>query len=147
MIQITLILMLIFISSLLCCFDFSCKNLIEIRSSSIHNKGVFANRNINANDIIEIVPLLMIDKKHVDVTKTNTGDLVDYALLMNDNNYYIMLGLGSLYNHSDNFNAEWEYYNPDNIIIRAVKNIPKDSEILVHYGDKYWNARKDIVKI
>ena len=59
-----------------------------------------------------------------------------------------MLGMGSLYNHSDDNNAMWTQDTniDDSIVIHAIKDINKDEEICVDYGKNYWNNRKDLVK-
>jgi SET domain-containing protein len=127
---------------------------IELRKSPIHNRGIFAKRNIYKNEIIEIVPLLYIDPKEVTLKKNNPdAQLVDYTILVDNTKIAIMLGLGSLYNHIDDNNAEWilntdndtDYIN-NSIIIHAIKDINKDEEVFVNYGEQYWNARKDLVK-
>ena len=57
--------------------------------------------------------------------------------------YLIALGLGMVYNHSSDPNAEWEINEEDNRFIRfvAVKEIKENEEICHDYGDEYWESR------
>lgn len=85
------------------------KPKIELRKSNIHNRGVFTNQYIKNGDIIEKVPLISYVSKDVMNTILN-----DYVISMpqkfnNENKFSVMLGYGSIYNHSDKNNAEWHF--------------------------------------
>lgn len=120
------------------------KPKIELRNSKIHGRGIFAKRYIYKGDIIEEIPLIT-DILENDIKNTT---LKDYAIQIpsrfnNGNNGLcgLMLGLGSLYNHSDEPSAEWEFINEKKLLIRAIKNIYPDEEIFVNYGEHYWKIR------
>ena len=69
------------------------KNLLEIKNSSIHGKGVFAKNNINANQVVSLYPchgIINGELKYCE--EKNSGD---YDLLFNPNEYKIKLKRGS----------------------------------------------------
>ena len=149
LLYITFIILIIIYLSILLHYHIVSQTPIELRNSSIHNRGVFAKRHIYKNEIIEIVPLLYIDNKEITNKKDNpNAKIIDYALFTTNKQYAIMLGMGSLYNHSDDNNAMWTQDTniDDSIVIHAIKDINKDEEICVDYGKNYWNNRKDLVK-
>lgn len=124
------------------------KSHIEIRKSKIHNRGVFSTKYIKKGEIIEIVPLI----SYISLNNIRKSKLKDYVITMpsrftNKNNEIydtkcsVMLGFGSLYNHSDDNNAAWEFIDVDNMLIKAIKDIYPNEEIFVTYGDEYWNKR------
>lgn len=127
------------------------KSHIEIRQSKIHNRGVFATKYIRKGEVIEIVPLI----SYISLNNIRKSKLKDYVITMpsrfqekdsdiHDTKCSIMLGFGSLYNHSDDNNANWEFVDVNNILIRAIKDIYPNEEICVTYGDEYWTKRPKI---
>ena len=69
------------------------KNLLEIKNSSIHGKGVFAKNNIHPNQVISLYPCHGIINGEVKYCEEkNSGD---YDLLFNTNKYKIKLAGGS----------------------------------------------------
>lgn len=106
--------------------------------SPIHGRGMFATRNIKSGEVIETAPLILFDRSDV-----NKGSiLLDYDLTVKDKSA-IMLGHASIYNHSDNANAEWEYDSDPKLFITATRDIHVGEEIFVDYGQPYWAARTD----
>jgi SET domain-containing protein len=118
-------------------------NKIYITESKIHGLGVFAAEKILKDELIEITPLYNLG---IDVKNPNQI-LTDYRFNWpqgnNPSDLVLAFGYGSLYNHSDTYNADWKS-NFDNFTFEfyAVRDIEKDEEILVYYGDEnYWNIR------
>lgn len=125
------------------------KPQIELRKSSVHNRGIFANEYIPEGSIIEEVPLISY-VSYDDIDKTI---LKDYVISMPEklnkedaSNSSIMLGFGSIYNHSDNNNAQWNFVTDEKMIVIAIKDIFPDEEIFVNYGKGYWNSRENCKK-
>lgn len=122
--------------------------IIEVRPSPIHGRGVFSKKEIKNGEIIEIVPLLPIIRKTIEQTI-----LLDFILnlppnlICDENDSTIMLGYGSIYNHSDTNNAEWLYLNNKELVVVALKDISRGEEICVNYGDKYWKTRSKEKKL
>ena len=136
LLYITFIILIIIYLSILLHYHIVSQTPIELRNSSIHNRGVFAKRHIYKNEIIEIVPLLYIDNKEITNKKDNpNAKIIDYALFTTNK-------------HSDDNNSMWTQDTniDDSIVIHAIKDINKDEEICVDYGKNYWNNRKDLVK-
>lgn len=105
-----------------------------------NNKGlaVYANSDILHDTTIEVSPFSGCWNESWQKTPENLRKIV-FSYPQNSNNYVIGLGYVSIYNHSDNNNAIW--LTGDNcIIIKTIKNIKKDEEICIHYGDAYWRG-------
>ena len=115
-------------------------NIIK-NNNIINSRGIYAVRNYNINEIIEICPTLSFNISYIDLYY---NELNNY--LFKKDNTTCLLGLGqcSLYNHSDNNNATQVVKENNMIVIYAIKNIKKNDEIFISYGDNYW---KDKVKI
>lgn len=118
---------------------------IYVAKSRIHGLGVFASENIEKGTCFEITPL-------VDVVLSKAEDLgreflYDYRFSYitggKITKLVMALGYGSLYNHSDDPNANWRLNNEINMFeFYSVKDIKAGEEILIYYGDKdYWRAR------
>ena len=103
--------------------------------------GVFARENIRDGELIEISPLIMVDEDAMAVDTLN-----DYVFTINkeENIYGIALGYGSLYNHSDEPNADWAI-DIENEQIRFVAKgaIMAGEQISVSYGNSYWESRNE----
>jgi uncharacterized protein len=114
---------------------------IEVRySNKLKDRGVFACKNFKKGDLIEICPIIKFRITELpDIKKTT----LRYYYYEYDNDYdAIFLGYGSLYNHSYSSNARYLYdYKNETISFKAVKDIPKDSEIFVNYN--YYPNSKD----
>ena len=115
---------------------------IYIGKSTIHGYGVFANELIREGEIIEETPIydLKIEKGQP------TSLMNDYRFNWPQGSgadwdkQVLAWGYGSLYNHSDNYNAVWNS-NTQNETFKftAVKDIQPDEEIFVYYaGVTYW---------
>ena len=105
--------------------------MIEIRQSPGRNRGIFATTEIKAGDIIEICPTIEISKK---LAKKNYA-LWSIVFRWKKDSCVILLGYGSLYNHSFSPNAVYEKnFERNEVIIRALSNIEIDSEIFINYN-------------
>lgn len=98
-------------------------------------RGVYTGKNIPANTIIEISPVIVLtpkERKTIEETK-----LFDYIFEWNNNHRHGAIGLGyiSLYNHSyaANCNYDMDYANLL-MTIRTVKAIKKGEELCVNYN-------------
>lgn len=102
--------------------------------------SVFANTDISAGDVIEIVPYLSISQ-----TCMTDKEIADHAFTINQDSkkYAIGLGLASLYQHNDKPNAEF-HINEDREEIRftAKEDIKKSEEITISYGKSYFLSRE-----
>jgi len=110
-------------------------NDIYIAPSPLHGSGVFCARFITEGEVIEICPVIILPKKELPWIKDSV--LYDYYFIWGkeDDCLAIILGYGSIYNHSYKPNAE---YFPDHengtLSYYAYKDIPPGEEILVNYN-------------
>lgn len=113
--------------------------MIYVSETGDKGRGVFANQYIIKNTMIEKAPIILLPETELEfIQKTK---LKEYWF-----NWFgdIAIGLGSvsLYNHSDNPNAEFLLYKPKQlIIINAIQNISQDTEICINYKNN--NLTKD----
>ena len=115
---------------------------IEVRKTQKKGNGVFANRDFKEGEIIEICPTIIFSKLEAENHLENTK-LKDYWFYWADDDNEagaIPLGYGVLYNHSslNNALAERDYIGK-RIVIKAIKDIPKDSEINIKYNMLWFN--------
>ena len=103
--------------------------------SGIHGRGVFCGADLEAGELLEICPILLLPKE--ELPQLNQQFLYDYYFLWNEaqDQPAIVLGLGSLFNHSYEANAR---YNLDllghTVDFMAVTDIPAGTEITVNYN-------------
>jgi SET domain-containing protein len=121
-------------------------NKIQVRKSPIHGWGVFAKDKIYENEVLEECPFLILP-----INKGESSSLfIDYRFnYPQDKEWYhqvMVLGYGSLYNHSNQPNASWSTDEIRNVFVfKSTKDIEKNQEILVYYGGTdYWNDGRKI---
>lgn len=108
---------------------------VEMRPSPIHGRGMFACEHIPKGTIIERAPLIPFDRA-TDLTEQSF--IKRYDIRYKDK-YAVMLGYASIYNHSDNNNAIWNFEEDNDIIyIQATRDIQPEEEVFVNYGPNYW---------
>ena len=112
----------------------------EVRKSKLHGWGVFATKNIRKGEIIEQCPFLITFIE-------NHKKMNDYIFYRTPKTGIIMLGYGSVYNHTHDHNADHIEDTEKNLIeIIANRNIKKGEEISLDYGTEYFNHRRMKVK-
>lgn len=112
-------------------------------------RGVVATKDIKKDEVIEICPIIFISDKEVDFIK-NSSEILKYYYLWQYaiNKYCLMLGYGSIYNHSQVPNADVDYNtkNPENyLIFEALKDIKAGDEILIDY--EFDDNKEDFLKL
>lgn len=110
-------------------------SIIYAAPSSISGLGVFAKKEIQEGEIIEECPIVEISEDELsNLTKTK---LLEYYFAWEKNfkSAAIVLGYGSLYNHSYEPNAKY-IKDMDDKTVRfvALKKIEQEQEILVNYN-------------
>lgn len=117
---------------------------IYVSESKIPNagRGVFAKSDIKKGEVIEKCPFVEISQKEIAKSR-----LVTYLFFFGKEKERaaLALGFGSLYNHSENPNAEFEINSKDKIIIfTATKDIKRDEEITFnYYGESKSKSKKN----
>ncbi len=106
-----------------------------VAPSGSKGRGVYSSRNIPADTIIEISPVIVLsstERKTVEKTK-----LFNYIFEWGASHRQGALGLGyiSLYNHSYDANCDYDM-DFDNLLmtIRTVKPVKKGGELMVNYN-------------
>ena len=106
---------------------------LYLQHDSSKGRCVFTSSEIMQGSIIEICPVIILSKE--DTLKIHETLLHDYYFLWNaEEESAIALGYGSLYNHSETPNAQFELVYGDNEIhMIAAINIEPGSEITINY--------------
>lgn len=106
-------------------------------NSGIHGRGVFTTKEVAKGDIIESCPALELDEHGREA-------MFSYRWgLKNDptgEHYYLPLGLGSLYNHSEQNTAMGSLDVKRSVLeFIATRDMHSGQEVLVSYGDTYFD--------
>ncbi len=107
-------------------------------------RGVFTNYEIEAGDIIEIAPVVVMsgeDRKLLDQTL-----LHDYIFEWGGEKKQCAMALGwiSVYNHSYESNSEYYMdFEEEAMFIKAVRNIRAGEEVTINYNGN-WNDKKPV---
>lgn len=108
--------------------------MIEI-SISTSLKGIRclrATRDIKCGEVIEAAPVIVIPNS--DMPMVDQTVLTKYTFVWDDNNEAVVLGYGSLYNHSEQPNVD---FNPDyenmQMKFTALKDIALGEELYIDY--------------
>ena len=107
-----------------------------VKQSGSRGRGVFAARQFQAGEVIEVCPVIALSSD--DVAQLDKTRLYDYYFGWGADNTggAIALGFGSLYNHSYAPNAAYRKSEADGTIsIVALKSIAPDDEILFKYNN------------
>jgi SET domain-containing protein len=108
------------------------KNVV-VRKSSLHGYGVFATKTIRKGQVIE--------ECYVILTRGGDKGLEDFYFDAKKKNA-VILGFGSIYNHSDEPNADYKINMKRRVAtFVATKTIQKGEEIFVSYGDEWFSDR------
>jgi uncharacterized protein len=102
-----------------------------------HGRGVIATAEIAAGETIEVCPILELGEADA------SGLLDDYTVSLGENpGYALLLGYGSLYNHSDEPNAEYLVEADDAYAFVALRDIAAGEQITISYGEEWWTTRE-----
>jgi len=111
--------------------------IIEIKViSKKMGRGVFAIKDFGKDEIIEICPVLCLtptERKHCEKT------LLAYYIYpwRSTRGAAVVLGYGSIYNHSYSPNADWKQnFRDTTMVYRAIKPIKRGEEITINYNSE-----------
>ncbi len=109
---------------------------IIAKPSSIHGYGVFAEADINVNDVIEECHILLVHDHTA---------LINYLFKYEKNGQIrscLPLGYGAIYNHADEPNAKYDFDEEKTLLIyKAIKPIKAGEEIYISYGKDWFSSR------
>src|SRR5450631_751851 len=115
---------------------------LYIADSPGRGRGVFTAKNLNARELIETSPVIVMNGEEKNLLVKTL--LHDYIFLWgkNETECCVALGYLSIYNHDYKSNAEYEMDFSNSVIrIRTVRNIKKGEEIFINYNGT-WNDSK-----
>ena len=101
-------------------------------------RAVYADRDYIVGEIIEACDVIVIPKKELGLTDI----LMFYVFVWNTNDYALLLGNGSLYNHSYHPNMSWKQIDAQ-IVFRATHPIKAGEELTHNYNGGY--DRQEVV--
>jgi uncharacterized protein len=111
---------------------------LMVKKSPIHGYGVFAAQTIPKGAIIEECHLLYAGE--------GQSELWDYYF-KGGQERILVLGNGSIYNHSEQPNAKHVFDQTNQLMIfSALKRIVAGEEICISYGKNWFDARELMVK-
>ena len=115
---------------------------VYVSKTNGKGKGVFTNTTLKKDTIIEIAPVIVMNKK--DRSFLDQTLLHDYIFEWGKNQEQCCMALGyiPLYNHSYRSNCEYEMdFAKQTILIRTIRSVKAGEELFINYnGD--WNNRK-----
>ncbi len=113
-----------------------------VTTSKVHDRGVFTSADIAKGTLLEVCPVIIIPELEVDII---------HSTILHDYYYYwgeeekeavIVLGFGSIYNHSYSPNVEAiPDYENKNFDYYALRDIQAGEEIFVNYNGDDSNAK------
>lgn len=104
-----------------------------VKETEGKGRGVFALRNLGEDETVEVAQLLVLSESDSLIVEDTI--LTCYQYYFNEKQVAIGLGHSSLYNHSDEPNAEFLMDEESKTVtIKALRKIDKDEEILLDYG-------------
>jgi len=123
---------------------------IKIMPIKGKGRGVFAMEDIKEGEIIEYCPIIFLSEKEIKFLDNESDILKFYYLFQYAiDKHCIMLGYGSIYNHSkDNPNADIDYDTEDPksfLIFTAIKDIKAGEEIVYDY--EFDTGKEEFLKL
>jgi uncharacterized protein len=104
---------------------------VEVRRVRGKGRGVFARRPIEAGEVIETCPVLVLPAGAVEDVSAAIGS---YVFEWGRGELALALGYGSLYNHSYRPNARYEGLAGRIKVFTAIRDIAAGEEITVNYN-------------
>lgn len=103
------------------------------KSTEALGNGVFAATDLRKGEIIEICPAIFMPMKEFEQIKKTK--LYYYFYEYSNKEFAIVLGYGSVYNHSYTPNAQYKFnYLRRTYEVKAIECIKKDEEIFINYN-------------
>lgn len=107
---------------------------VTVKRTSSKGLGVFAAKTFAKGEIIEACPIINLtpsERKHCSKT------ILDFYMYpwRSTRSASLVLGYGSIYNHSFTPNADWKQnFKTNRMVYKAIKPIKKGEEITVNYN-------------
>jgi hypothetical protein len=132
-------------------------DFIDVRDVPDMGFGVFTTQDIDKDCLIEVSPIFTYPRQVIDTAyyilmaegaQPGEFKLDQYSLLLpgNYDKCAIMLGYLSIYNHSDNPNAELTFISERKVAVKTTQPIPADSQIFISYGSGWFESKKSYIQ-
>jgi len=124
--------------------------VIEIRTTKKYGRGLYANKDIKAGELIESSPIIILEQedtagKYLEQEDTAGKYLELYVYIWKGNKECLALGFGSLFNHKEKSNIDYSCNYKDKCMeYWANSNIRKGSQLFIDYGYDPKVAIKDL---
>lgn len=103
-------------------------------SPTLGIRGNIATRDIKKNTIIERCPVILVETEYEDFLEKTK--LSSYYFIWNDKYHCIVLGYGSIFNHSKNNNTKYYRDEKDHtMVFKTIKDVKKGEELFTDYYD------------
>jgi uncharacterized protein len=110
---------------------------VAVGSSPRAGRGVFATAPVAAGEVLEVCPVVVVPADEVEVF--DDGALYGYCFWWPRGRRALAFGYGSLYNHAQEPNAEFNLrVAAGEIEFKATRDIEAGDEVTVSYGDDLW---------
>ncbi|KAI1797052.1 hypothetical protein LXA43DRAFT_985739 [Ganoderma leucocontextum] len=117
---------------------------LRIEYADGKGRGVYACREIPAQTLIEISPVLLFPAAEYEAHGRHTM-LDHYTFVWRDGRMALALGLGSLFNHSQRPNVSYTIdHATDSIRYTTSQRVLPDEELCIFYGHKLWFNPVDV---
>jgi SET domain-containing protein len=113
---------------------------VYIAKSCMGDRGAFASRDIKQGEVVEACPVILEKRENV----PQKSRIDDYVFSSGrDGELAIAFGYCSMFNHHPKNNVTWKVEpETQKIVFTAKRDIKKDEELYISYGDTYWQTRK-----
>jgi hypothetical protein len=114
-----------------------------VLSECAYGHGVFTTKSIPADTTLEECPYLRIRAGEcADALDDYVFNLETAEENSDDDVYSLVLGWGSLFNHSYHHNTEyWHDTERDLIVFHTIKKVAAGRQLFVNYGREWWDSR------
>jgi uncharacterized protein len=135
---------------------------VEVKhTGSARGRGVFALRPFQANEVVEVCPVVVLRCREDSLPEELRLRVFDWVVLANQPApaHGLALGYGSLYNHADHANLRYQaqiLFPSHNLLFIAVRLIVAGEELTINYNavgggpewpDNNWFERHKIKKV
>ena len=104
-----------------------------VADSPLGGRGVFAAEDLDAGEVVEVCPVLVVAAKEIDaLNKTSLRD--HWYGWGDDGDAAVAMGHGSFYNHADDPSCTYEVHDVlDALVIRTTRAVQADEELTIDY--------------
>ena len=116
---------------------------IAVKKSDIHGWGVFAEQDFFPGDLVEACHYIAVEKSHNNFLDYSFGfRMKDPRREVDDDYSALILGFGSIYNHSNLPHLTYIFDHPRHVInFYARRPIMRGEEIFIDYGEEWFSSR------